>query len=765
MLKSIAARAAQPTLIRHGNCLATRLRNGRFSTRARGAPSAFPDWRQFRSSAPQRTYWRSTFDMSTAVAGASDNRNEQRFKTLNGEDLKKIENRKEIFPPPNFDKEALNDAYLHKKPAVTLAKEFSKRMQVQEPDATLLSAQSLSEHLLASVDALANADKVMIFCGRNTTEGKLTVDSAVSAAIAAYALHLCYKTPVIVCDEPNKRLIQKLLTDNHPEFGPYLSYVSLTEVNGWLVRRLQSEFERHAPDIALYIDVPGRNRYGDYLDANGSSISLLNVALDQALNLQNLKGIPSIAICNSKSSAGFPAATSPAGKEEDDDAAVIRATHPLFVSDVLQGTLGLMELLCSACLDSQAYQPEWLVRALDTATQLTESGEFKAPVPRAGALQHRKWDTKLHVPITTEHPALKQLSAFHELTGARRITWTESIEKAKVEGPRVHHVVLYDSSDGVLIAANDFIRYFRARSNFLLKVDAVADHANASYGKHSPERLLEIVVDGVAFSAKLKPDAIVMVCNTACTVDLVKVKSVVEKWLQSHGIQDYDVHIINLIETVASMVAEIGGSKPTLLTTEATSKSDAYEVAIARAADHLKSDRPDVVLIGCGNRKARPNRDLAHLVNKLAHLQDPTTPAYQELIEEVKHYVALIPLDSTAVFLCCTHFPALKELIRQYLNERLERAGLPRDSILIVDPISAQVEKTIDFFKKRKHTDKKDNQAVQDLRVLTTGIKNEMANSMNTHIKRKVPLFTVNFPNVIILHPPSPRVKPASQNN
>jgi glutamate racemase len=765
MLKTIAARAAQPKLTYHGNCLAAKLHNSRFSIRARGTPSAFTDWRELRSAVPHRTYWRSTFVSSTPAVGSSDSANEQVSITLHDNELRRIEEKKEIFPPPDFDRKAVKEKYKHKKLAVKLVEDFKKIMAAPEShELHAASTLSLSDHLLPSVDVLANAATVMIFCGSNTTEGKLTADNAVSAAIAAYALHLCYKTPIIVCDEPNRRLIEKLLTNEHPELGPYLRYLPIKEVNGQLVRRLYKEFNRHAPDLSLYIGIPGRNRDGDYLDQNGSSISLLNVALDQALNMQNLMKIPSIAICHSDGNAGFPECSLPGNQE--DDAAVIRATYPLVVSDLLQGTLGLMELLCNACLDSQAYQPKLLATALDTATMLTENGDFKAPTPRSGVLQQSTWVPKKHEKITESHATVQRLSDFQKLTASRRITWTESIEKSKLEGPKVRHAVLYDSSDGVLIAANDFIRYIRARSNFVLKVDAVADHAKASYGKHSYERLFEIVVDGVAFSAKLKADVIVMVCNTACTVDLDSVKEAVTKWLEGHGIRGYQVHIIDLVKTVAAAVIELGGSKPTLLATEATSESGAYPRVINEAAERAGTDLPEITVIGCGNRNARPNKDLAHLVNKLAHLKDKTSIAYTELEREVERYVDLIPLDSTSVWLCCTHFPALLELFRKHLNRRLEDAGLPEDSIPIMDPLVAQAEATIRFLEEQEQVENKDYRAIQDLRVLTTGIKEEVAASTRIHIgKEGVPLFTVNFPNVTILPAPSPRARPAPKDD
>ena len=765
MLKTIAARTAQPRLTYHGNCLARSIRNGRFSLRPRGAPSAFPDWRKLRSTVPRRAYFRSAFVSSTAVPGSNDNRKTRSATKLDREELQRIADKKEIFPPPGFDKTSLNDNYRNKKRAVKLVEGFANLMAApSDHKLHRISTQSLSEHLLATVDALAGADKVMIFCGRNTTEGKLTPDGAVSAAIAAYALHLCYKVPVIVCDEPNKRLIQNLLTSTHPEFGPYVRYVPITEVNGRLVGRLHKELNLHAPDTTLYIDVPGRNVNGDYLDEEGNSISLLNVAFDQALNMQNLMGTLSVAICSSAGTAGFPEGASPG--EPEDAAAVVRATNVLVVRDVVQGTLGLMELLCSACLDSKAYRPEWLVADLNEAATLTASKEFEAPMLRSSAVPRRSWTAQTPAAIDESDSRVQQLLAFQNLAGERRITWTAPIEKTKLEGPKVRHAVLYGSSDGVLVATEDFLRYIRARSNFVLKVDAVADHDNASYGNHGQQRLFEIVVDGIAYSAKLKADVIVMVCNTACTVDLGKAKEAVASWLETQGIHGYQVEIIDLLTTVAAAVIDLGGAKPALLTTETTMESGACPRAIKAAATNANVDLPEIEVIGCGNREARPNRDLARLVNKLAHLKGPTSAAYLELKHEIERYVDLIPLNSTSVWLCCTHYPALMKLIREALDKRLQDAGLPINSIPIIDPLFAQAEQTIRFLQNQNPAGNKDYRATQDLRVSTTGLKDEVAESMRSHINRKdVPLFTVRFPNVPILPWPEPRAQPWAKGN
>jgi glutamate racemase len=766
MLKNIATRVAQPTLTYHGNSLARNKRGARFSCRPRGIPSAFPDWREMRMPAPRRPYFTSTFVSSTA----SQNSNERTEKTtppaLTPDEIKqRIAEKNEVFAPPLFDKSALADRYRKKKLAIKLVEEFAQKMTVPKDDKLHdISRQSLSEHLLATVDTLASASMVMIFCGRNTTEGKLTPDGPVSAAIAAYALHLCYKVPIIVCDGPNKRLIQTLLTELHPEFGPYVRYLPITDVNGRLVSKLYKELTMHAPDVTLYIDVPGRNSESDYLDENGNSISLLNVAFDQALNMQNAMKKQSIAICNKITNAGFPVAISTG--EAEDIAAVVRATHALVVPDVVQGTLGLMELLCNACDDSKAYQTEWLLAALNRAAELTERREYAAPQLRSGAVARQSWTMQKPVEFKEADQRIQQLAAFHELASKRRVTWTAPIEKGKLEGPKVRHAVLFDSSDGVLIAAEDFLRYARARSNFYLKAHAVADHDKASYGDHKGHRLFEIVVDGIAYSAKLKADVIVMVCNTACTVDLDRARKAVGDWLHAQGINGYEIQIIDLVKTVSEAVLDSGGARPTLLTTEGTMRSDAYPKSIKASAARHNVDLPEVKVIGCGDRKERPNKDLARFVNDLAHMKDSNSPAYQELMHEVRRYVDLIPLNSSSVWLCCTHFPALKDIIKAALNERLAAAELPPDSIPLIDPLFAQVDETIRFLQRHPLTANQDYRNLVDLQVSTTGPKVKVAESVHHHIKkRNVPLFEVRFPNVKIQPAPEPRAQPAAHGN
>jgi hypothetical protein len=63
------------------------------------------------------------------------------------------------------------------------------------------------------------------------------------------------------------------------------------------------------------------------------------------------------------------------------------------------------------------------------------------------------------------------------------VPWPASLEEIKFSGPVICHVVLFDSSDGVLIATDDFFDGGSVRPNFPVKVHAVADHGKRPHGK------------------------------------------------------------------------------------------------------------------------------------------------------------------------------------------------------------------------------------------------------------------------------------------
>lgn len=752
MLRTIIARGAHSIPARRSQYPAAMVTSARFLARPQGSPSAFTDWRALASPFPRRQFHSGPLVYSATPKGS-----------LPEEMRTAILERGETYPPPQATDYKFAENY--KQSALTLIEGVRKQLvgshtfPVEKAHLKNAYEASLKKNFLPIFHKLANAAKVMIFCGRNTAEGKLTAEGPVSAAIAAYTLYKCHKVAIIVSDESNKRLIQALLTSLDEKFGKFVTYLPINQVNGTLLATLSRQITSRKPDVTLYIDIPGRNKDGDYLDAEGRSIALSNVAFDQALNLQNAQRMQTIAICSGINSAGYPGSEAMAdvSQYDGDPRTVLSASHSLVMPDVVAGTLSLMELVSTACTDFKACSATQVQTLLAIAAEKIEDQNLQAPVLRKMSRPRPPWRQGAPARITEEHPTIQALKSIHEVIDASHVLWPASLEKIKFSGPEIRHVVLFDSSDGVLIATEDFFDYVRARSNFQIKVHAVADHEKRPYGRFLPDELFSIVVNGLAFCATLKGDVIVMVCNTACTVGLDRVKAVVEKWLVEVDLH-YKIEIIDLIQTVASAVLEEGGPEPVLLSTQATAESHAYPRAIEASARAQGKEAPPITVVGCGNRDKRPQDDWATFVNNGA--DDPKHPDHEAFLFAIKTYVYQIPLSASSIWLCCTHFPILEKFIKPLLKERLDANGMSNHSIPIINPLSYQVEATIAYLKETEAAKGKDYASLRNLAVSTTGRHKEVDVSVGKHINRdKPPIFEVAFPHVPLGHarasPPS----------
>ena len=72
-----------------------------------------------------------------------------------------------------------------------------------------------------------------------------------------------------------------------------------------------------------------------------------------------------------------------------------------------------------------------------------------------------------------------------------------------------------------------------------------------------------------------------------------------------------------------------------------------------------------MLVIAAGNKNDPRLKDLdwATLINKGYHRMKQNPRIMALLRTEIRRYVERIPLDSTSVWLCCTHFPAVQDLI------------------------------------------------------------------------------------------------------
>lgn len=582
-----------------------------------------------------------------------------------------------------------------------------------------------SQNLLTALDIIVTGKKILIFSGRNTASGRLEPHGAVAAALLADALYRSNKVAILVSDYMQRSLTRCILKSIESDYDPYIKYDAIRAVNGELFEYLEKLTEEQRPDAAIFIDIPGRNENGDYLDENGEHhIDDHNVCFDQALQLFNALGLPSIAICSKPNDAGFAAAKIPAaGESEKKVFTALAAQCAILADDVTVGALALSELVTRAYRKEAACDAKKLGELIGKANEKVLKPDLVAPCYRA-IPRHRHSDMPKvpHTPISTEL-CVDMLKEMQKQTEQVEVKGPKELTHYHDYGPEVRDLVLYDSSDGALIAMKSFLGYLRARSNEEFNIVTVTDHAKAPYGSQG-KNLFSIIINGMRYSMLLRPDCIVMLCNTACSKNLPKVREIVAALLKEAGV-DMPVVVLDLIETTAEAIVKYGGERPVILCTEATAKNKAYEQAAKAAAKRLNKREPMLTVIACGNSEDKNLKDLdwATLGNDKKHLsQDPED---QRLVRrEIGRYSSQVPANATSIFLCCTHYAALRRLIEESVQSHFHQAGRELNDRhikhFIVDPIEYQADAAAKFLADNpRPADKKRSQ--KNIKVVTTG--------------------------------------------
>lgn len=601
------------------------------------------------------------------------------------------------YPPISLDHRNLTQSYLE-----------STQLRVKALD-SLISQMALvatkrpvrAEHagsLLTAFIALAAAEKVFVCAGANTADGKAETDGAIGTAILANALYQAGKVPIVVADRNNCNLVQELIKTLDSDCGQHLRYLPISGVNGVLVESLYRLIEKHSPDAVMHVGVPGRTHDGFYLDAQGNYIGDYNVALDQLLDLANALGHPTIAVGTGPHQAGLGNASNGGS---DSARTTLQAQHQVLAGTVTLGALALAELLSAAFGDTQAYTPE-LLKALmrcgrecrskpDYQARLVREGGTRQTVKNARSVQNGKPLQDETEDKSQRYVSLIGLTEIHKSVHATRLAWPQEIEEARLYGRTCRFVALVDSSEGGRIAAEPFRNFVRARSPLDLRVLCISDDANAPYGTKEDDARHNLVYQLLRHASRQGTEVVVMMCNTACLEDVQSMKERIEKEAQAEG-RRLTVHIVDLIDTTSRAIVERGGARPVLLSTEATARKGRYPEKIDEFSQE-QDEQPDVIVIAAGNEKDPELKDLdwATLINKGYHRMKEDKQITALLRTEVRRYVDRIPLDSTSVWLCCTHFPAIQDLIKEILDERLKAAGYTH-RIPIHDPVADQAD-------------------------------------------------------------------------
>ncbi|MET0963279.1 MAG: hypothetical protein ABWY05_10770 [Noviherbaspirillum sp.] len=94
-----------------------------------------------------------------------------------------------LFPPPQPEPATSRDADYKAAARALIAKAGELIAGTSEGRLHELSRSTVSANLLPALHSLSHAGKVMIIAGRNTAEGKVTIDGPVSAAVTAHVLY------------------------------------------------------------------------------------------------------------------------------------------------------------------------------------------------------------------------------------------------------------------------------------------------------------------------------------------------------------------------------------------------------------------------------------------------------------------------------------------------------------------------------------------------------------------------------------------------
>jgi glutamate racemase len=559
--------------------------------------------------------------------------------------------------------------------------------------------------LLTAFNALAGAGKIFVCTGANTADGKVDTDGPIGAAVLANALYQAGKVAIVVADQTNCNLVQDLIQRLDPDCGRHLRYIPVSGVNGILVESLCRLIEKHGPDAVMHVGVPGRTRDGLYLDAHGSYIGEYNVALDQLLDLANALGHATVAIGTGPHQAGLGNTSN--GSVES-ARTTLHAQHQVLAGSVTIGAVALAEMLSAAYGNTQACTPELLKAMLKLARECRNKPDYAAHLVREGSAGHTNKAARL-VPDaqslqeeasdkSLRYASLAGLMQIHERIHAAALAWPQEIEEARLYGRTCRFVAVVDSSEGGRIAAGPFRNFVRARSPLDLRILCVSDDANAPYGTKADEARHDMVYRMLRYTARQGTEVIVMMCNTACLEDLRSIKKRIEQEARDEE-RSLTVHIIDLIDTTAMAIVARGGARPVLLSTEATAIKGRYPEKIDDYSQG-QSEQPDVLVIAAGNKNDPELKELdwATLINKGYHRMRQNPRIMALLRTEIRRYVDRIPLDSTSVWLCCTHFPAVQDLIEKILAERLTAFGYSH-RIPVHNPVADQADALIAWSK------------------------------------------------------------------
>lgn len=399
--------------------------------------------------------------------------------------------------------------------------------------------------------------------------------------------------------------------------------------------------DRLKPDAVVSIELPAHNSVDGPINMRGKSVMGFNSARDALVEVANERGTTTIGVGDGGNEAGvvqkrlaasvqqnIPKVTLPDGTELE-FASAVPADHSVTAWNSNLGAqaigVGLLKLFDRVDLapDGTAYA---------ASIQACAGAGAVDGVSRVRAAAVDGFSADVH-------------AAF---TDALVMAAKDDDGVFLPERPAI--VVVFDSSNGALVAHQELEAEISSKTGRAVQFVYVVDHGNAPYGRYKDNlgELAELVRRAMQTGDEIpSAELIVMACNTA------------------HG-PHYDgrmdlsagaLPVVNLIETTSGMMLDEGGAHPALFATATTVGTHMY-----RDRMHELSDGEVAV-----QEIAAPK--WADFVNDMEHVSEDreVRAAVQADVNEI---VSQLDPNTTSVWLCCTHYPALESQIRTALDAR-----------------------------------------------------------------------------------------------
>lgn len=539
--------------------------------------------------------------------------------------------------------------------------------------------------------ALENAKHVMLLTGFSVAAGMPETDGPPGTAALGNALRILGKNVTYVTDQGNASIMRATVAPMNAktaEFGRLLKFNSAHD--GSAVKDANTLLDEYKPDAVVAIELPSRSVDGSRHNMRGVNIDPFNGPVDEILVQANLRyGITTAGVGDGGNEAGMGGLQGiPKALDGSEMAAVVPAQHQATawnsnlgaeaIAAVMLARAGKLDQLHTPEQQAGAIQAALAAGAVDGVTRGKVAGEPS---------EDGKTTTGVDGFSIRVHAAMLEM-----LKNTAGLTIPRGIVAKEAPGSQEPFLIgAFDSSNGGLVAAKNLAGFVEERSNHNARFAIVVDHGNAPYGVKSRPELITLVGNGLKTAQALSVDVIAMACNTACTAFPEAKKNL-------------KTPVLDLIDITAKAVAKLGGDRPAMFSTPATAKDPMYPNKVRDASGGK-----------IANLQPIGAEEWAPLINNLEHLSD--SPEVQARTEAaVKKYVDKVPMDATSVWLCCTHYPAIKP----HIERAMQASG--RGHIPVIDPMEHQAEAIIAHLD--SHGDQIDrSRRLDDLSplVLTTG--------------------------------------------